>query len=184
MVTIRNLNWDDDRLLELFILLGPLDQGRLMKTASVVACHAAAVRDRLRHGDPAIKSPEADTLMALERCRPRLPSGWASDSDFEFEIENTLVNRLGEGVLDMILTTADHDDANARVLADWAESHALSIANDFCAPSFEDGYLPADEMKKFIEEWRGSFMSNLRRQLVDADPPSSVAQLRSAQAQS
>ena len=162
MVTIRDLTWDDDRLLELFILLGPLDQGRLMRMASVTACHAAAVSSRLRHGDPSIKSPEEDALVALWRCRPRLPSGWASDSGFEFEVENALVNRFGDRALDMILTTANHDDINARVLADWAETHALSIASDFCAPSFEDGYLSADEMKKFIEEWRDRFMSNLR----------------------
>ena len=164
VVTNHDLTWDDDRLLELFILLSPHDQGQLMKMASMAVCHAAATRNRLGHGDPTIRSPEADTLVALGRCRPRLPSGWASDSDFEFDVENTVLNMLGDRALDMILTTADHDERNAQVLADWAETHARQIGNDFCAPSFEDGYLPADEMRKFIEAWRDSFMSNLRRQ--------------------
>jgi len=118
-----------------------------MKMASMAVCHAAATRNRLRHGDPTIGSPEADTLVALGQCRPRLPSGWASDNDFEFEVENTVLNMLGDRALDMILTTADHDESNAQVLADWAETHARQIGNDFCATSFEDGYLPADEMR-------------------------------------
>lgn len=163
MVTIHDLTWDDDRLLELFILLGHRDQGLLMKMASVAACHAAAQRTRRVPGDPATESPEATTFAALGRCRPPLPSGWASDTYFEFEVENTILNKLGERALDMILTTADHDDANARVLMGWAEAHALRIGSDFCAPSFEDGYVSVEAMKEFIETWRDSFMSNLRR---------------------
>ena len=184
MVTIHDLTWDDERLLELFILLGHHDQGQLMKMASIAVCHEAAKRDRLLRGDPADKSPEADTLAALNRCRPQLPSGWASDTYFEFEVENTVVNRVGDRALDMILTTADHDERNAGVLADWAETHALSIANDYCAPSFEDGYVSIDDMRKYIEDWRDSFMSNLRRQLVKTGPQTSVARLPSGSASS
>lgn len=163
MVTIHDLTWDDDRLLELFILLDRRDQGQVMKMASVAACHAAAKRSGPPKGDPAAASPDEVTLAALGRCRPPLPSGWASDSDFEFEVANNVLLKLGDRALDMILTTADHDDAHARVLAGWAEAHALRIGSDFCAPTFEDGYVSVEAMRAFIEEWRDGFMSNLRR---------------------
>lgn len=94
---------------------------------------------------------------------PPLPCGWISDTDFQFEVENAVQNQLGDRALDIVLSTSDHDEGNAKVLADWAEDQANRRRSDFCAPSFEDGYVEVADMWRFIEDWRDSFMSNLRR---------------------
>lgn len=164
MVTIHDLTWDDNRLLDLFILMSKRDQGRLMAQASIAGCHAVEARKGLSSKPAAKATPKAVTLKALWRCAPSLPCGWVSDTGFGWEVENTVKMRLGDGAIDMILTTADHDQENAEILADWAGEHAQRIGSGYCAPDFsEEGYVAVEAMKLFIEEWRDSFMTNLLR---------------------
>lgn len=165
MVTITELTTDDDQLLELFMLLDQRDQGLLMRHAAVAACHAAACRQAMRHdhGISLIDTPETVTRKALWRCAPALPCGWRSDTDFEFQVENAVKARLDDRALDMILTTTAHDERNAQVLADWAGQFADLYGPDYCAPRFEDGYVDPVAMRGFIEDWRESFISELRR---------------------
>jgi len=163
MVTIHDLTWDDDRLLDLMLLLDSAEHGCVMRAASVAACYAVAKRDAAARNLPVTHVPEEVTLKELWRCAPTLPCGWSSDTDFQFEVENSVKQQLGDGAIDMVLTTSDHDERNAELLADWAATHASRIGSKFCAPSFEEeGYVAAEDMRRFIEEWRDSFMTNLR----------------------
>jgi hypothetical protein len=165
MVTISDLSEDDDRLLELFVLLDRRDQGMLMRQASVTACFALAQRARIpqQDGTDLIDTPEAVTLRALRRCAPRLPCGWPSDTGFEDQVECAVRNRLDDRALDMILTTSEHDAGNAQLLAEWAGEFADRFGPDYCAPKFVDGYIDAATMKRFIEDWRDAFLADLRQ---------------------
>jgi len=163
MVTIHGLTWDDDRLLELVMMLDSADRGRILRGASVAACYARSKRAAATAGRALDESAETVTRMFLRRCAPRLPCGWVSDTGFQFEVENAVWGQLKGRELDMVLTSADHDEHNAAILADWADEHAQRVRTDFCAPEFEDGYVSVQAMRAFIEGWRDSFMSNLRR---------------------
>ena len=163
MTTIHDLTDDDVRLFDLFMILDDRGQGEALKQVAVTGCHAVAERTASADGSAFDLSPKAATLDALHRCRPRLPSGWASDSDFEFEVENAVVLKLGDAAIDIVLTASAHDQRNAERLAQWAHDHATRIGSDFCAPSFDEGYLSADVMRAFIEDWRDSFMTSLWR---------------------
>lgn len=163
MVTIHDLTWDDNRLLDLFLMMDRRGQGDLMTQASVAGCYAVAQRAALAEGRAVDGTPKSVTLKALWKCVPPFPCWWLSDTGFEWEIENTVKMRLGDGAIGMILTTEEHDQENAEILLEWADEHAQRIASDFCAPDFEDGYGEVAGMKKFIDSWRDSFMTNLMR---------------------
>lgn len=165
MVTITDLTWDDDRLLELFMLLDRRDQGLLMRQAAITASFALARRESAARPDDThlTDTPEAVTLKALRSCAPRLPCGWRSDTGFEDQVESAVKNRLGERAVDMILTTSEHDAGNARILAEWAHEFADQFGPDYCAPRFDEGYVEAASMQRFLEEWRDSFMTLLQR---------------------
>ena len=98
MTTIHDLTDDDVRLFDLFMILDDRGQGEALKQVAVTGCHAVAERTASADGSAFDLSPKAATLDALHRCRPRLPSGWASDSDFEFEVENAVVLKLDPNV--------------------------------------------------------------------------------------
>lgn len=163
MVTITDLTWDDDRLLELMWLMDARAQGELMVAASVKTCHNLAVRAATASGKSLIDTPETVALKALARCQPTLPCGWMSDTDFQDDVERAVIGQMGSQALQVVLTTADHDEKNAAMLAEFAEEHATYFGPNFDAPSFEEGYVDPASMKAFIEDWRESFMANLRR---------------------
>lgn len=165
MVTITELTWEDDQLLELFMLLDQREQGLLMRHAAVSACYAAACRENERDacGVALTDTPEAVAIKALWRCAPTLPYGCSSNTDFESLVERAVKNRLADRALDMILTTSEHDGRNAQVLVNWANEFAHRFGSDYCVPDIEEGYVDRSDMQRFIGEWRDSFMINLRR---------------------
>ena len=163
MVTIHDLTWEDNRLLDLFLMMDRRDQGKLMTQASVAVCYAVAQRAAIAEGRVVDGTPQSITLKALWKCAPPFPGWWPPAPGFEWEVEETVKSRLGDGAIQMILTTEDHDQENAEILLDWANEHAQRISSDFCAPDFEDGCGEASGMRGFIESWRESFMTNLMR---------------------
>ena len=168
MVTIHDLTADDQLLLELFWMLDAAGQGELVRSAAMAANLQVADCAARKRGAASAGTVVAEALKAIWGCAPPLPCGWASDSDFESEIDNAVKQRLGDEVADMVLNVDAMDQKHAARLAEWAEAHARRIGPDFCAPQFEDGYVPVESMKAFIQDWRDRFMANLRRREADA----------------
>ena len=71
--------------------------------------------------------------------------------------------RLGDAAIEVVLTAAECDGKNASRLAGWADEHARRMGPNYCAPSFDDGYVSVDAVKQFIEDWRDAFMIKLHR---------------------
>lgn len=163
IVTIGDLTWDDHRLLDLFWMLDRIGQGTLMRQATVLAC-AAAQALPVKGGERSGQTAESVALALLWKCKPPLPCGWVSASDFEFEVEQAVCARLRDRALDMVFSTTENDAANAAKLVSLATEEATRIGPDFCAPSFDEGYVSVESMRQFIDDWRDAFDARLRSQ--------------------
>jgi hypothetical protein len=168
MVTIHDLTWDDERLLELFWMLDRAGRGALMRHASVLACGAAQSMAG-KNGQRVGQTAESVAHALLWKCRPPLPCGWVSDSDFKFEVEQAVCARLRDHAVDVVFTTTENDDANAAKLVSLATEEANRIGPDFCAPIFDETYVAVESMRRFIDDWRDAFLASLRKQR-DARP--------------
>jgi hypothetical protein len=148
MVTIHDLTWDDDRLLELFWALDQSGRGVLMRQAAVNVCYAQALTLAKKTGECLDETAEAVTRKVLQQCMP----------DFEEEVANAVWSRLKGREIEVVLTISDQDAKNAKLLAGWALEHAQRIASDYCVSKIADECMPTEQMRQFIEDWRDAFM--------------------------
>jgi hypothetical protein len=162
MVTIHDLTWDDDRLLELFWALDQRDRGALMRQAAVNVCYAQALTLAKKTGEWLDETAEAVTRKELQQCMPEVPRSWvAGEGRFEEEVATAVWNHLEGREIEMVLTISDQDATNAKLLAGWALEHAQRIASDYCVSKIDDERIPIEAMQQFIEDWRDAFMARV-----------------------
>lgn len=164
MVTLLDLSDDDLRLLEMFDLLRPESQAEVLRRLSIAACVAVLARGAALRLALSGESPEGLTEAFLMRCMPTVPCGYLDDFGFEDRYGDCARPLLARRCVTVVLAASSLDAKHASELAADLTECATTIRAEFCAPDFEDGrFLDAATVKRFIEDWRDSFTTNLSR---------------------
>ena len=163
-MNLLDVSDDDMRLLDTFDMLRPAAQGAVLQRVSVAACCAVLSRGQSAGPVTGGKSPEQVAEAFLMRCVPNVPTGYRDDFGFEQRYLDHALPMLEQRCLALVLGSASRDAVHAAELANDLTEYATGIASDFCAPDFSDGgFVDADTMLAFIEDWRENFTSNLAR---------------------